>query len=175
MVIALSGAALAQVAPSSRFFLTIQGISGESTADGHTGDIDVFSVKLGVNQRGITDFGGGAGVGKSTFLPIVVFKNVDTSSPALFLACASGKHIPQAKLTAIKAGANQPYLTITLTDVLVSSLNNESADTDGVTTVLESLSLNFSKIEFSYRPPGAQGGLGQAVTSGFDLKANKKL
>src|SRR5262245_3912619 len=144
---AASSEALAQAAPQTLFFLKVQGITGESQQPGHHDEIDVFSFKLGVSQKGVTDFGGGAGVGKSVFLPVVVFKNVDISSAGLFLACATGKHIPKVELKAARTTANGlvEFLTVTLTDVLVSSLNDESAESDGAKSVLESVSFNYAK------------------------------
>lgn len=175
--IALGTPALLAQLGSSQFFLNIPGIAGESTATGHVGQIDVISFKLGVSQRGISDFGGGGGAGKSTFLPVTVFKNTDLASPALFLACATGKHIPKVELHAARPGSNglQTYLVLTLSDVLVSSVNNEAADTNGFESVLESVSLNFAKIEISYRPENADHVLGAEVKSGFDVKLNKRL
>src|SRR5262245_29081293 len=84
--------------PTSLFFLNVQGIAGESQQPEHQGEIDVFAFKLGVTQRGISDFGGGAGAGKSQFQPVIIYKNVDAASPALFLACATGKSIPKVQL-----------------------------------------------------------------------------
>ena len=98
----------------------------------------------------------------------------------LGLACTTGKHIPKVELKAARILDQSPetytdYLVITLTDVVISSVNHESADASGDTTVLESVSLNFTKIEISYRKQNAMGGLDEAVKAGFDVKANKKL
>jgi hypothetical protein len=47
---------------------------------------------------------------------------LDKASPALFLACANGKHLSSAVLTVRKAGkGQQEYLVLKLTDVMVSS------------------------------------------------------
>jgi type VI secretion system secreted protein Hcp len=177
ITVAVSTQALAQTAPTSQFFLKVQGIPGESRVVGHEDEIDVFSFKLGVTQRGVTDFGGGASAGKSVFLPVIVYKNVDISSPQFFLACATGKHIPKVELKAARLSNDtlQEYLVITLTDVLVSSLNHESADASGNQTVLESVSFNYAKIEISYKPQNPDGSLGAPVMAGYDVKANKKL
>ncbi len=177
ILIALLLIAGAHAQNGSQFFVKVQGVAGESAQSGHENEIDVFSFKLGVSQKGITDFGGGAGAGKAMFLPVLIHKNVDISSPQLFLACTTGKHIPKVELKAARLLGETltDYLVITLTDVIISSINHESADASGDTTVLESVSLNFTKIEISYRKQNAMGGLDEAVKTGFDLKANKKL
>ena len=71
------------------FFLKVDGIPGESQEPGFLDQIEVVSFKMGVQQKGVSDFGGGAGVGKSEFLPLRIFKYVDKASPALFLKCAT--------------------------------------------------------------------------------------
>ena len=177
LLIALLLIAGARAQSGSQFFVKVAGIDGESTAESHANEIDVFSFKLGVAQKGITDFGGGAGAAKATFLPVMIHKNVDVSSPQLFLACTTGKHIPKVELKAARLMGEilTDYLVITLTDVIISSVNHESADTDGNTTFLESVALNFSKIEISYKKQNISGGLEDAIKAGFDVKANKKL
>ncbi len=177
ILIALLLIAGAQAQGGSQFFVNVQGIDGESTETNHPKAIDVFSFKLGVSQKGITDFGGGAGAEKAMFLPVIIHKNVDVSSPQLFLACTTGKHIPKVELKAARLMGEilTDYLVITLTDVIISSINHESADANGDTTVLESVALNFSKIEISYKKQNISGGLDDAIKAGFDVKANKKL
>jgi type VI protein secretion system component Hcp len=91
--------------------------------------------------------GGGGGAGKVAVHDISITKKIDKSSPLLFKACANGKHFPTVVLTMRKAGKGQEtYLTITLTNVLISSYQT-GGHADQPT---ESLSLNFTKIEYKY-------------------------
>lgn len=39
----------------------------------------------------------------------------------------------------------------------------------------DQVSLNFSKIEFEYKPQNPDGSLGSPVKAGYDVKANKKV
>jgi type VI secretion system secreted protein Hcp len=39
----------------------------------------------------------------------------------------------------------------------------------------DTISINFAKIEFEYKPQLPDGTLGSAVTAGWDLKKNKKV
>jgi len=100
---------------------------------------------------------------------------VNNASPKLMLACATGEHIKKAVLTCRKAGKDQQeYLLVTMSDLLVSSYQSGgSAHSDVVPT--DQISLNFSKIEWSYKPQKADGTLGAAVIAGYDLKLNKKV
>jgi type VI secretion system secreted protein Hcp len=175
LVLATATCALAQ-SIDTNYFLKVDGIPGESQGSGHVGEIDVVSFNLGVQQRGISDFGGGAGAGKSTFKPLVIHKTVDKSTPLLFLACATGKHIKTVEFTAVKQGSvPMEFLVIKLTDVLVSSINHVSAENDGQDLLMESVSLNYAKIEFKYTPVNANGAPGTPVMATFDLKKNKSL
>lgn len=154
------------------YFLKIDGISGESTDDKHKDEIQIESFSWGLSNSGSAAHGGGAGAGKAAFQDFSFVTQVTKASPKLFLACASGEHIKQAILTARKAGkGQQEFLKVTLSDLLVSSYQTEGAGGDVVPT--DQVSLNFSKIEVSYREQKADGSLGEANLAGWDIKANK--
>ena len=100
-----------------------------------------------------------------------VSANLSRASPQLLLACASGKHIKSAVLTGRKAGKGQAeFLTFSLSDVLVSGYQTGGSAAEAP---LDSISLNFSKIEVSYKQQKADGSLAQAIRVGWDRKANK--
>lgn len=120
----------------------------------------VATMTLG-SGRSATSFGvlawqlvgrGGASSGSAARVDvssIQVMKKTDKASPSLLQACATGKHIPKATITVRKAGSKGPYLTIKLTNVLVSSYQLDSSGGGGAKPN-ESLSLNFTKIEYKY-------------------------
>ena len=91
----------------------------------------------------------GTGAGRTNVSSIQITKKTDKASVNLFKYCTTGKHIPRATITVRKAGEKTPYLKITLTDVLVSSYQLGSAGGGGAKPN-ESLSLNFTKIEYKY-------------------------
>src|SRR5687768_18000173 len=82
------------------YFLKLDGIKGESTADKHKDEIDIMSFSWGLTQAATAGFGGGAGAGKVQMQDFHFTSKVSRASPQLFLSCASGKHIPTATLTA---------------------------------------------------------------------------
>jgi type VI secretion system secreted protein Hcp len=155
-------------------FLKLDGISGESADDKHKGEIDIQSFSFGVSQTGTAGRGGGAGAGKASFTDISIVKSADKASPNLMAKCATGEHIASALLTVRKAGGTQQeYYKIKLTDLLVSNFQNTGSGNDSIP--LETLSLNFAKIEFEYNEQDSKGGLKGVVKAGYDLKANKKV
>jgi type VI secretion system secreted protein Hcp len=105
---------------------------------------------------------------------LVFTTQVSKASPTLMLACASGKHFKDAVLTARKAGkAQQEFLTLSLSDVLVSSYQTGGAEGEVVPS--ESVSLNFSKIQVEYKPQKPDGSLGGSIKAGWDVKHNKQF
>jgi type VI secretion system secreted protein Hcp len=100
---------------------------------------------------------------------------MNKASPKLFLACATGEHIKKAVLTCRKAGGEQQeFLLVTMTDLLVSSYQTGgSGHSDIVPT--DQISLNYSKIEFEYKPQDEKGKVGGPIKAGYDLKLNKKV
>ncbi len=151
------------------YFLKIDGIEGESADAKHKAEIDLLSYSFGATQTGSHSTGGGGGAGKVSMHDFSFAMHVNKATPKLLLACACGEHIKKAVLTCRKAGKDQQeFLKVTFSDLLVSSYQTSGSSDIPV----ESISLNFAKIEFEYKEQKADGTLGGAVKSGFDLKAN---
>lgn len=156
------------------YFLKVADIDGESTDDKHKGEIDLESWSWGETQSGTSAAGGGGGAGKVSMQDFNFVMKSNKASPKLMLACATGQHIKSAKLTCRKAGGEQQeYMTMTFSDLLISSY--QTGGSSGDIVPVETISFNFSKIEFEYKPQKADGTLDSPVKTGYDLKANKKV
>ncbi len=133
------------------YFLKIEGIKGESTDQQHKDWIDIQSFSWGVSNA--VDGTGGT-TGRSTPSPLVISKPIDKSSPLLFLSACVGEKVPSITLQLLRAGGDggqEVYYTIVMHDVLVTSMQSGgSSGGDSVPT--ESISFNYSKIEFEYKP-----------------------
>jgi type VI secretion system secreted protein Hcp len=160
------------------YFLSMDGIAGESGDQKHKCAIDIMSFSWGASNTGTHSVGGGggAGAGKVRFQDVHFTKRVDSSSPILMLDTATGKHIKTAVLSFRKAGGeqqSQDFLTITFTNVLVSEYQmGGTASSDPVPT--DEFSLNFAKISVQYRPTMGDGSLGAPITSCFDVQHRVK-
>jgi len=180
-------------------FLKLDGIDGESQDSKMKGQIDVLSFSFHALQGGTSAVGGGGGKGRVALGDVVITKGIDKASPALFQYCCSGQPITKAVLTSRKAGKDQqPYYTVTLTDVLVSS--HATGNTDGSSptpaaatgslgtrtgptsnmpsddwVATESITLNYSTISVAYSEQAADGSVKGAITKGWDAKGNKVL
>ena len=154
------------------YFLKVDGIVGESADAKHKGEIDVLAFSWGVSQTGGPAKGGGGGTGKAVFDDLLVVARTSKASPALWLACAEGKHIKTAVLTCRRAGKSPvEFLKITLSDVLVSSYELDGSDDE---PPLDQIALAYGKIVTEYTPVDAAGKLQPPAKAGWDLKAGKK-
>ena len=161
------------------YYLKIEGIDkGESPDDkfkGSDGWMQIESWSFGESQGGTMQFGGGGGAGKVSMQDFHFTMKVNTASPKLFLACATGEHFKKATVHSRKAGKTQQvFYTVVFSDCLVSSFQTSGSGSSDVIP-MESISLNFSKIEIEYKEQNAQGQAGAPVKVGYDLKANKAV
>jgi len=155
-------------------FLKIEGIDGESEDANHKGEIEVLSWSWGASQPASMATGSGGGSGKVNMQDFSFSFRNGKASPKLMLACAKGKHIKSAVFTCRKAGGDQEeYLVFTLSDCIVSSY--QTGGSGGEDLPIESLTLNFAKVEMQYKPQGSDGSLGSLVKTGWDLKTNAKV
>lgn len=153
-------------------FMKIGDLKGESVDNVHKGEIDVLAWSWGLSQSGTTHTGGAGGVGKVNVQDLSFTKYVDKSSPSLVLACCMGRHYADATLTVRKNGAEPfEYLTITMEDVLVTSLS--TGGSGGEDRISENVTLNFAKFNLSYQPQSEDGSKdGPAIEAKWDIRAN---
>jgi type VI secretion system secreted protein Hcp len=151
------------------YFLKLTDVAGESAQQGHADEIDLLSWSWGESNAGSAADGGGGGSGKVNMQDFSFSMKINKASPTLFKFCASGTHIKEGVLTCRRAGKEpRPYLTIKFTDCLVSSFQTGGSSGDEIP--MDSISLNFSKIEYSYTPQKADGTLGTAIPAAYDIK-----
>ena len=157
------------------YFLKIDGIPGESLDSKHKGEIEVEAWSWGeANPAPPHGTGTGAGAGKVQMQDFNFTARISKASPNLMLACASGKHLKSAVLTARKPGKPAAeFLTFSLSDILVSGY--QIGGVEGEVVPMDNVSLNFSKIQMEYKEQKADGSLGTSVKAGWDVKHNKKF
>ena len=170
-------------------FLKLDGIDGESTTKGHDKEIEILSYEQSIDASAPSQGGGGGGAGKSTFSGVRVRKSLDTASIPLSLACASGRHIRNARLS-FRLASNTPldFCVVTLEDVVITHVG-QCASTDvqaplkfetlakspSGAALLEEVTLHFAKIRWEYRRSGPKGQALPPISGGWDAKANREL
>lgn len=152
-------------------FAKLGDIKGESKDAKHKDEIEVLSFSWGVTNTGPGDAGAGAGAGKAKFQDLVIVHHLDKASPRLFEACATGQHLKEATITHRKAGkGQQEYLIVKLNDVIITGVSHGAAAGEPIP---ETVSLNFAKVHFEYRPTKQDGSLDAGIHFKYDLKTSK--
>jgi type VI secretion system secreted protein Hcp len=128
-------------------FIKFDGIDGDSHAHGHERWIEVESFSWGATHPAGSGAGGGGGAGRVSMQDFHFTCPAGKGSPALFLKCCNGQHIPavQIDVTRSSEGHDDPVQAIKLEDCLITSFQ---AAGDGGSIPMESISINFAKIEY---------------------------
>ena len=150
-------------------FLKLGTLKGESVVKGFEDQIQLLSWSWGMTQTGTTHTASGGGAGKVDVSDLQVSKNTDASSPMLALACCKGTHYDSATLTMRKAGGTAlEYVTITLTDLIVTSYSVSEGGGGDVLT--DTFTLNFGKYKYSFQPQDNKGAKkGGAIDATWDI------
>ena len=157
------------------YFLKIDGIDrrehGGRQAQGR--DRGPVLVLGGVRPRSGTGPAAGEAQARCRCRTSTSTPGLSKASPHLLLACASGKHLKSAVLTARKAGKGQEEsLTFSLSDLLVSSY--QTGGTEGLEGVqMDLVLLNFAKIQVEYKELKADGTLGSFGQSRLGREAEQ--
>lgn len=155
-------------------FLKLDGIDGESQDATHAKEIDVLAWSWGASQSGTTHMGQGGGGGKVNVQDLSITKYVDSATNNLLQRTFDGKHIKEATLVVRKAGGTPlEYLTIKMTDVMVSSVS--TGGSGGEDRLTENVVLNFSKVEIIYKPQKEDGSADADKLAGWDIAENKTM
>lgn len=153
-------------------FIKIGSLKGESVVKGFEDQVQVLAWSWGMSQSGTTHVAQGGGAGKVDVQDLSFTHYVDAASPNLVKACCTGEHFDTATLTMRKAGGTAlEYVTLTLTEVIISSVSMGGSGGEDLLT--ENVALNFSKFKYSYQPQDAKGAKkGGAVEASYDIAKN---
>jgi len=172
-------------------YLNLDGIKGESLDDKHKDWIELTGFSHGITQpvSQTKSSAGGAATGHTQHGDFGILKYVDAASPKLYEAASNGKHFSKAKIEVCRAGGSQvQFLEINLEEVMVSQIHVESGHNGTTSTTtpgatpndgandlpVESVSLNYGKIEWIYTQQKRKDGSGGGnVSAKHDLTAHK--
>jgi type VI secretion system secreted protein Hcp len=148
---------------AAEIFAKIGDIAGESTDKQHRAEIEILSYTWGVAHP---TGSGGAATGKATFHELTFTHHIDKASPKLMEACALNRRLAEVIISHRKPGGQQAdFLTLKLTNAVVSSVSTSDASGGGT----ENVTLAFAKVDYSYKAQKPDGSLDAAVTFQFDI------
>jgi len=151
-------------------YIQIDGIKGDVTSKGHEGWIEVHSCDFEVKRE--LEIQTGKVVNREsttpTFAEVILTKHADQSSPKLFDKACRGKAIDTVKIDLCRTSEEmKAYSQYTLNDVIISkyadSMHHEGKP-------IETIHLNYTKIEKVYTPGDAQHQSGSPIRSSYDIK-----
>ena len=152
-------------------FMKLKGIDGEAKDKTHEKEIDVLAWSWGMTQSGSFEVGGGGGSGKVNVQDLSFTKYIDISSPVLMLNCSNGDPLDDATLTVRKAGKTPfEYLIIKMEKVLVTSVS--TGGSGGEDRLTENVTLNFAKVEVTYKEQDDKGGEKSKKTYKWNIETN---
>jgi type VI protein secretion system component Hcp len=120
---ALAAFAHSHEGPALTYLLGVDGVTGDSTIDGYQGDFRVDEFTFNELTK-LANGGGGAGVGKAQFDPLMVdIAGVSPGLATLLKDAATGKHISSVELIGLQSGGDGPpqkVYDLTLNNVTVA-------------------------------------------------------
>jgi type VI secretion system secreted protein Hcp len=158
---------------SVEIFLKLDGVQGESQANGHVGEIEIFSFSWGASNPSSVAFGTGSGAGKVDISSLSLQKQVDTASAKMFQQCCAGKHFATGTLAVREAGGEAPveYYVADMTEVFIDSISWGGSAGGGKPS--ESVSISFGSIKITYIPQNPDGSKGTKQEGSWSIPKNK--
>jgi type VI secretion system secreted protein Hcp len=158
-------------------FIKIDGVPGECTDHKHKDWIEILNYGFGASQpaSATASSAGGASSGRVNIQDFSFTHYLDKASPKLFEAVCTGKHFPSVVVELCRAGGDKlKYMEYKLSNVMIGSVGR-GGDSKGDDDVpIESVSLNFGKIEMNYTQQKREDGSGGGnVSAKWDLMQNK--
>lgn len=147
-------------------------IKGSATHQDHKDWLDITSMQWGVGRAISTPVGAAANRESSepSISEVTLTKNMDVSSAKLLSEACSGKTGKEVEIDLVTTGdPGNTYAKYKLHDALISGY---SVSTGG-DRPSESLSINFTKITFTYTPYDKDNKAGNPITVDYDISTSK--
>jgi type VI protein secretion system component Hcp len=148
------------------YYLTIDGIFGNSTNEDYKGSFNVLDYSFDVSAIIDATSGGGAGVSKPTFSPLMVDLDLNSGLTALLKDAATGKHIASIELKGVSFDGQTVY-DLKLGDVVLTTYHDTNSGHDMLT-------FSYQQVSLTTIPQDPTGGLGTPVTFSWNLATNSQ-
>jgi len=154
-------------------YMQLGGVKGNVTNVNYQNWIEIKSIHWGVTVAVATTVGAGTSrlsSGKITPMDVSMHKEFDSASVPLLKLAFAGKSIPQALIAVTRTASNTAtaYLTFTLSNVIISSFQTSGTDSSEALP-MDSITLNFSKIELASSPTDAANNVTGNIVGSYDF------
>uniref|UniRef100_UPI0028E45218 type VI secretion system tube protein Hcp n=1 Tax=Bradyrhizobium sp. SZCCHNG3015 TaxID=3057270 RepID=UPI0028E45218 len=148
----------------TNFYLTVDGIVGDSLSDQHRGAFEISDYSFDVSALVSALSGSGSSTSKSTFSPLIVDLKIGSGLTDLLKDIAGGRHISSIELQGDTANGTLAY-DLKLGDVFVTQLH----DTDGI----DRLAFTYQQVSLT---TWSQDNTGQSnpVTVSWNIETNRE-
>jgi type VI secretion system secreted protein Hcp len=153
-------------------YLKYEGIDGEATEHGHKKWIEISSFQFGIGRSIHTRTGASQSREHSepTVSEVTISKHLDHASPKLFVESCTGSKGKKVEIDIVTTGQESEIpVHYTLEHTLISNYHVST----GGDKPMESLSLNFTKLEMKYTPYTEDHKAGSPVAVHYDIKTTK--
>ena len=153
--------------------MKITDVKGQTLLDGYTDHMELFSYSHGIAQNVTANV---SNKDRTTGRPIhqdfAVTKDVDQTSPSLLQACNEAKVFADLLITVGRNdnGTIIKLFTYEMKNVIISSI---SVSGGGGSKPIESITFNYSHIEWTYYAEKEEGGAGGNAVAKWDVGLNK--
>jgi Hemolysin-coregulated protein (uncharacterized) len=149
----------------TKYFLKLDGVTGDSTEAGHQGEIELNSYRIMENEPEESTTGVTTQLAKLGDNNLRFLADSSKASPELFSKAASGDAIANAVLTVRKGGRHSDYLTLKMTNVVLTSYQNSGNDNN---SAIDEVLLNYGTIQITHNE-------GTPYKKGWDFLNKKKF
>ena len=170
-VLALALFATPSAAQGTENYLKLDGITGDSTAVGYEGAIEVLSFSWGLsNAADIAALG--RGTGSASFSDFSVMLLTGRALPDLFIKTATGDHIASAVFTVVQRtdGKPQERIKLEFNDVVLTAFQVSGSSELPV----HSLSLSYAKVTMTVWVQQPNGTFEKVGPQTYDLQMRRQ-
>jgi type VI secretion system secreted protein Hcp len=164
--------------PTADIFLALDGIAGGSTDAKHKDEIAIESFAFLAKRPTTTTKTASTASTATRFSGLRLDKVYDVSSPKLFAAATSGRHIKSATVTFSTSSdpSGTDVLTYKLSDVTVTSYEQGGAnpDTKPLGSLEEEVALVAARVQVTEKTFDAKGSPGPVVTASWQVPKAKR-
>ena len=156
-------------------YIKFTGLHGSSEETNHKQWSAVYNISGGV-KRPVASGSGRQTIEKATLTDMVVVKGFDAASPQLFEKCCKGevfKEVDIEQVSNVGGNTANTVVKIKLEDVYISNYSSNSQQSPNGVLPIETLSLNFAKIEIEYTQVKVDGKIGGKSKGKWDVPAGK--